>query len=268
MNAFPALRPLDLGDLLDESIGLYRRNFALFAGIVAVLAVPEAIISILVIASEPTVTTVLPNGATQTTHSSVAGSLYLAAISLIFSILIWGALSLAISYRYLGRDTTVVDAYSRVGIGRFVSLGLAAILAAVCIFVAFFTIVGWIFLAVRWLFVPQAVVLENASVGQAFGRSWNLTRGSFWRLLGYGIVLIIIITLIQVALGAVIGALLSLGSSTGAQALGQALNAIIGILVRPFEFTALTLLYYDMRVRKEGFDVQVMAETLDRRPGA
>ena len=53
-SSVPRLRPLNLGDLLDAAIALYRRNFALFVGVVAVIAVPQAIINAYVISQAET----------------------------------------------------------------------------------------------------------------------------------------------------------------------------------------------------------------------
>lgn len=122
-----------------------------------------------------------------------------------------------------------------------------------------------LFVAVRLLFVTQAIVLEDHGPISALGRSWRLTGGSFWRVLGIMLLinlLVYILTLIPSALlGGIIGAVFNTPETFILQ---QTLSTLIGyliqILVLPFLLIAYTLLYYDLRVRKEGFDLQLRAE--------
>ena len=50
LSTAPTLRPMNLGDILDTTFSLYRQNFALVAGIVAVLTIPETILNLIVTA--------------------------------------------------------------------------------------------------------------------------------------------------------------------------------------------------------------------------
>lgn len=259
---WPSLRPLDLSDLLDESLGLYRRDFGLFAGIVAVLAVPEAVTNAILTVVEPTATVRLANGVTETVGTGPWYSALAVALTAGFAILTSGALALAVSYRYLGKEITIAEAYRSVGTGRFVTLFLGAMVLTFAVAVALISVVGWIVLVVRWLFLPQAIVLEGTSAIGGLRRSWHLTRGSFWRVFGYAIVIFLIIAILQLALGGLIAAALSVAGPSGARVLGQLLGAAVNVLVRPFGFITLTLLYYDLRVRNEGFDLEVMTGAL------
>lgn len=55
------------------------------------------------------------------------------------------------------------------------------------------------FLAVRWVFYVHALTLDNESAIGSLRRSWALTRGSFWRVFGYMLVLSIIINIVTTA---------------------------------------------------------------------
>jgi hypothetical protein len=119
----------------------------------------------------------------------------------------------------------------------------------------------------RFAFLPQAIVLERAGVMESWNRSWFLVDGSWWRVFRliaavfvlYGILLIIGITL-RDALG-VLGNL----PDSFAGSLGQLWNAAVEILVLPIPLGVLTVLFYDLRVRKEGFDLELMAEHISGR---
>lgn len=253
-NAFSHLHPMGVGQILDRSFALYRQNFALFAGIVATLQIPLAIINGLITATtQPPATS-----ATNTVHfSSFSGPIGASAgsglLGLIFGAVITGALAQAISARYLGREITIGAAYASVGAGTVVSLILASILYGIIVGIGFLIlIIPGIYLVVRFLFVPEAIVLERTGIWGAFSRSSQLVKGSWWRVFGIALLVFIITAVLSGVLGAVAGALLV----SGHRVAGEVVSAIVTILVEPFEFGALILLYYDLRIRKEGFDIQ------------
>lgn len=149
----------------------------------------------------------------------------------------------------------------------FVILLLASILQAIIVALGFILLViPGVYLLVRYLFISQAIVLEHKGIGGAFSRSGELVRGSWWRVFGIGLVLFLLVAVIQQAGGGVIVGILSLGRSTTGHLIGDAVNAVVRIIVLPIELGGLTLLYYDLRIRKEGFDLQQMAQTLGRTP--
>lgn len=256
----PLLYPMSVGQILDRTFALYRQNFALFAGIVAVLQVPLAILSMLITATSPQSST---TGGTFDV-SQFSGSLALSGLtgilSLIFSAIITGALAQAISARYLGREITIEGAYMSIGTGTVVALILASILYGIIVGIGFiFLVIPGIYLLVRFLFVSEVIVLERTGIWEAFGRSSQLVSGSWWRVFGIGLLVFIITAILEGIVGSVAGALFF----TGHRVLGQAASSIVAILVKPFELGALILLYYDLRIRKEGFDIERLSRTLD-----
>ncbi len=100
-----------------------------------------------------------------------------------------------------------------------------------------------IYLVVRWVFVQQSVVIENGRNWAALDESAILTRGSWWRVFGT-LIVIGLIELGPLAMAAAIAqALPPLGAS--------ALTSMVFALVIPFPVTAQTLLYYDLKARKQ-----------------
>src|SRR5947209_12392225 len=98
-------RPMDLGDILNTTFNLYRENFQLFAGICAVIVIPQAILVAAFAAS----------------HSAIFVLLG-ALLSLVVPFLLTGALAQAVSARYLGRAMTISGAYEALGTGTILTL--------------------------------------------------------------------------------------------------------------------------------------------------
>jgi hypothetical protein len=252
---------------VDQSIALYRQNFALFAGVVALLAVPQAIITTLLNLARPS-DVVTGTGPTTVVHGDRLGAYFgysflALVVGVVFGALITGAIAQAISARYLGRRITVVDAYASIGVGAFLRLVAASLVLGILIVfgVATLFIMSVVFF-VRYLFVSQVIVLERGRLFASFARSWRLTRGSFWRVLGYAIVIYLAASIFEGIVGGIPGVLFVLGG--GKAALSGLFAAVATVLVTPFQFGALTLLYYDLRVRKEGFDLDLLAQGLSR----
>lgn len=272
-DGIPRLRPMDLGDLLDEAFMLYRRNFALFAGVVAILAIPEAVVTNLISNAGPSHplhpgshATVVVSYFVRLGATSGASSL----AGLVFSAITTGALARAISARYLGRPITIVDAYKGIGAGRLALLVIAALLYVMIIVIgAVFFVLPAVFMYVAFLFVPQVLVLERTGIFGAFGRSQRLVSGSWWRVFGIALLLTVLVAIIAggvaAVIGIVVGALFAAGhlSTVSLTVVERAFGAIAGILVQPIQLGALTLLYYDLRIRKEGFDIEVAAHGLE-----
>lgn len=126
-----------------------------------------------------------------------------------------------------------------------------------------------LFLGTRWAFTAPALLLEEQKVFAAMGRSFRLVRGSFWRVLG--------ITLLAQLLVGIGGALIqtpfnvitslvrdpdtgytdfwaNLGELS-VQGVGQVLA---GAVFYPFAAAVTTLLYIDVRMRREGLDVELL----------
>lgn len=217
---FPQRRPMSAGQIIDAAFRLYQENAGLFIGTLAVLLVPQAILDLI---SRP-----------------------LSAVSILTSTYSLGALILAIGARDQGRPITIGEAYSSLGFGTFVMLLVTNIVAAIIIAISLvLLIIPGIYVLVRLAFIDPVVVLERTGIGEALSRSWGLVRGSWWRAFGIGLLVFILTGLVE----GVVGGILSFSFDPR---LGNAIGVIVGIIVQPFAVSALVLLYYDLRIRKEG----------------
>jgi Membrane domain of glycerophosphoryl diester phosphodiesterase len=272
------LRPMGVGDLLDEVFGLYRRNFRLFVGIVAVLTIPQTIVS-LIFALHSTAAVFVKHGPNNYSFhgdaffQSLAFAVPSLVISILFAQLITAALARAISEKYLGHDVSVKQAYASIGMATLITLVLALLRLGITLIVGFFfLIIPFFYFLVRYAFITPVIVLEGTGVRKAFSRSAELVRGSWWRVFGILLLLVLIVAVIGFVLLFVLGAVLSrilvLNHSTGGIIWTQIISAIVGIFIQPIELATVVLLYYDLRIRKEGFDLEVAAENMGRPPRA
>jgi phosphotransferase system glucose/maltose/N-acetylglucosamine-specific IIC component len=146
--------------------------------------------------------------------------------------------------------------------GRGAAVGLAVGLAVLSLF-------GSLYLFIRWYLVSPAIMLEDAGVWASMRRSAQLVRGSWWRVLGYVIVAGIILAIVSTAVSGIFSAV---GGAFPADWFGwvfTGIGAILAALVtQPVSALVVLMLYADLRVRKEGLDLQLRAGQAGTYPGA
>jgi hypothetical protein len=115
---------------------------------------------------------------------------------------------------------------------------------------------------VRLLLTTQAIVLEGQGPLAGLARSWRLVGQAFWRSLGifllvYAFIYIVslVVQLPLIVLGVFFGVLLN--NSVLYQSIASLVTYGVLILVLPLQFIIFTLLYYDLRIRKEGYDLEL-----------
>ncbi len=160
---------------------------------------------------------------------------------------------------YIGMVLIIVAylAFS-VGLGAFrgLAVGTTAGLGShilVLVMLTLASIFGFAYLMTRWSFFFAAIVFEKVSPG--LGKSWRLTRGNFWRLVGLYLVVAILNGIILFVLQSAV--VLFLGSSI----LAFLLNSLVSILVMMTPVITYAVIYFDLRVRNEAVDLKGMLET-------
>ena len=144
--------------------------------------------------------------------------------------------------------------------GKIAGAGIGALLAVIGGFGA-----AWfmIWVACAYGITTPIVVLEDLSSSfDAFGRSWELTRGARGKLCGTVVVAWLISQLLpQIIVGAFSGAL-GVAGNTSLQPFFVVFASLLSIVLTPILPCAYTLLYYDLRVRREAFDLQMLSAQL------
>ena len=128
-----------------------------------------------------------------------------------------------------------------------------------------------LFLSTRLAFVGVCVVLERAGLRAALARSWRLTAGrQFWRVLGIRLLTSVVVgvaaQVLSVPISLIGGVAIVATSDPSHIFMWQAIVAgvsglVTGVVTTPFTAGVDALLYVDQRIRREGFDVQLVAAT-------
>lgn len=253
--ASPDLRPLSVGEILDVAFQLFRRLFAPLVVIQVVCTAVPVAVNVYVQAS----------GGTEQNFTLTMGVMVL---SIVLSAIAMTASIHLISAHYLGKTLTAGEALAR-------AMGNLGAAVAVSLMVGLLVGVGILLLVVPGIILLcglvvalQALVLEpDTGATQALSRSWQLTKGHKGRMFGLLLAIVAITMVPALALGALAGVGAGAGALTGAEAVGAfalaliALGAILQMVLYPYLYCAVTVAYYDLRVRKEAFDLQVLASS-------
>ena len=265
------LHPMSVGDVLDGSFKLLKANFRTILLVVASIVVPVQLVSAFLLREQvaPGVLNVLRDPTLAQDQSAFtlgdAGmSLLTAVLSLITAPLIAGAVSRVCAASYLGQQIGPGDAL-RTTIRRLPALLAASFLVGLAMLGGFILcILPGIALAVMYTVVTPAMMIEEIGPIEGMRRSWRLVKPRFWGVLG----IVALAWMISFFLGNLLGGAPStIGTLLGGSfawlwiAVGAVLSTVVSA---PITAIVDTLLYFDGRIRNEGFDLQVMAQDLER----
>ena len=143
--------------------------------------------------------------------------------------------------------------------------GLFLGIMALILIPVFIVVIIW--LSVRLYFATMCAVVEDVSPTQALGRSWKLTRGAFWRVLGRVALMLLVVgaassILSGVITSVVLGLLSFLDAPWLIALVSTLLGALVSGLVQPVTASFNSLMYVDERIRKEGLGPRLQ-EALD-----
>jgi uncharacterized membrane protein len=187
---------------------------------------------------------------------------------LVLNLVATGATVFIVSESYLGRPISAREALDRATpyIGRIL---VCSLLLALVVGLGFLLlIIPGIMLAVGLALAIPAVILEpRSSASAALSRSWELTRGARWRIFGLGVTLLVLLYIPALAMTGLLALLVSsghavIGSASVPMIAVLAVSGIVQMFIYPLFYCVLTVTYYDLRVRKEGFDLELLASTL------
>jgi hypothetical protein len=267
------LRPLSLGELLDRIFFLYRRHFLLFIGIAAI---PYLVVLIPVLAG--LILYGLPGHSRPPSSvlavAAVVGVILIILVGLaVFVAFLYsaGASVFAVSEIYAGRQASIRGSFRLVRGKGWTLLGVVLLSGLIMIGGLLALVIPGIYLMCRIPLATAAAMIEDLGPSDAIRRSFSLTKDFAGRSaliyllaasMSYGVGLMFQIPFfVLIAITAKQSHLMLLWT-----VLGQVGNVLGGILVAPVHTIGFALFYYDLRVRKEAFDLQMMMQAIGPDP--
>jgi hypothetical protein len=253
---------MSVGDILDRGLKLLLARLPTLFVITFLVQLPVLAFQVL--------TPVLAQSNAPGATLLMLGGVFL--LALILTPVGTAAILHVISQEFIDRHVGVGPAFE-VGLARFGSILLASILSGLVVGVGFMLCIipGLIFFSWFALF-SQVIVVEGLGAIDSLSRSKALSEGYRMRILGVWLLLIIIQALLGGALGVVLEMLFPsfqrVQTSFGVQVQVNTMNQVIHqlltfpvtALVATFNSVCMTLLYFDLRIRKEGFDLELAAQ--------
>ena len=251
------LRPLTIGDLFSGAFEAIRSNpKVLFGFTIVIMLLVSLIASVSILVSglgyESVINAENDPQALQQTTENFANALLLQMISNLVQWLstfagtsiLTGLLAATVSQLTVGRKLTLSEAWAmtRKRLGSLIgSFALTAL--------------------IKLLFAPMCAVLEEIGPVASLKRSWSLVKGEFWPTLGRFLLMNLVIGFIGGFLGFVIGLIGGLVTvvvtSNPTSPIGLAISMFFVMLgsglLLPFSAAFETLIYTDLRIRKENF---------------
>ena len=267
------LHPMGIGEILDVAIKIYRRNaWTLFRIVLVVIAPLSLLANLIVVSAIPAHLTphterigdqlfIVTTPTTAQWHTLLAGVAAAALLGMVGYLVATGATYKAVADAFLGGEPnwkrSLAYAFKRAHSLLWVTLlgGLLVMTGTVLFFIP------GLYLGVAFAVVIPAVMTEDIRGRAALRRSRRLVKGRWWR------------TLTLLVLGAILSGVLFYaailmvpvvtGNAGPRTVVGVVVDALtstaLSALTIPFAAAYVTVLYFDLRVRREAFDLQLLA---------
>ena len=238
-----ALRPRSAAELVDAAFQVYRREPLQFIVALALIYVPWMLIASL-------------TGLTASARTGLMPDFTMIVISLVGSALVYtlaaGVTTVIASEVYFGRPADVAKAFGAAG-RHLISLVLTNMLGAIMIIIGFMLLfVPGLYVFARLFAITQVITLENGGMLAAFSRTSFLSKGHKRHIINaMGLVF-----LLNVAVSLGVSFMTAMIPSLVVRLV---INTIVSVVVYPIVGITATLLYYDVRIRREGFDIEYLA---------
>lgn len=248
MSSLP-LQARSTTELVDAAIQLYRRDAMRYMLLTALAYAPLVLLQFVVFNGSPDAAEL----------ATPTGMLVYVAMFIGFS-LISAALARMAASAYMGQPQEIDESIREVlpRVPALVVSTTAKYFLFMLGLIAF--VVPGFYVITRYFATTQAIVLEGAGIGAAFSRSSVLSKG-LKRHIFNTLALVWIIYLI-VAMGA------TMLAATFGELVVSVVSALVTVVAYPMVGIAEVVLYYDARIRQEGYDIEVMAGALDGAPAS
>jgi hypothetical protein len=272
------IHPLSFGELLDRTFTYYRKHFWTFAGI---MVIPQLFIflqgtlNVIVFSPLQTSMSAKPNpGALKDLFFSptlVGFTALFVFLYVILGVLAYGAVTREVSEIQLGRSLTIRESY-RLPLERTGGLVVLILLFLLLLLAGAITIILPILMSLWYAFAVPVLLEEKTSPRKALKRSRRLSKGNRGQILAITVLMSLVVWIAMLVAGfpfmivTIILTARKLAIPIWLQILASLLHGSAGALTSSLTPIGLALLYYDVRVKKEGYDLQVMMENLGPEP--
>jgi hypothetical protein len=245
-------RPRSIPEIIDASIQLFRRSYRELIAITAIGYVPW-------IAASTLLTRLSATRGTADVDSFLATPVWLVLAGTVWFAVVSAGCIAAASDAYLGKEPQIASALRRAlrrawpivaaSLVTWVLAGLGLILL----------IIPGLYVFARFALSPTIALLEQRSTGESLARASSLSRDRKLHIIGALGAALLIYLVVAATVGLVIGL-------TGQMALAPVAEAIVTIGISPLIAVVSAVLYYDLRIRAEGFDVELLERQLQTGP--
>jgi hypothetical protein len=268
------LHPMTFGDIIDGAFKLLKANVRTIVLVSAVFLVPINLVAgffqrdllggygLLQLANDPSLVDQAANA--DPSNALLLSALLAAFASFLITPFIGGAVSSIVAASYLGEEPEPGPVMRATGRRFLALLGAFFFTLLVKLGAALFCLVGALVPMALFLVTTPALMVEELGPIQAMARSVTLVRTRFWPVMGIGIVSGLLASVLESILSWPFGLVVSvIGFRWGwiLAAIGEILPALVTM---PLVAIVATLVYFDLRIRNEGFDLQMIAAELAR----
>ena len=277
----PELRPLGVGEIIDAAIKVVSSNARVLFTIAAMIFAPLGILQLLAYTAfgAGDIASLLDSLAVEdSTLTDEQFDLFLdSAVQLLILVLVLAVLAGVGTVLAQGATVkAVADVYQgsvpewqqsiRFGFRRFFAiLGAVLMVFIGSTFGLIFCLVPGVWLYISWSVTVPALVVEHLGAFEAIQRSYRLVRRRFWPVLGVVVLSVLLYGTISYlfSLAGSLFTFLGDGTSVGIPVAASVISSTLSsIVVQPFIAAVLIVLYFDLRVRAEGYDLRLMATEL------
>ncbi len=251
-----AIGQLSVGQILDQSLSLFKNRFPLFMGIGGIVYAPVLLVQsilTLVLVNQPA------DGATpEEVMSAAMETMWVAmGITMVFvgillivaGPLLYAAVTYAVSKEYLGQRATIKESIGN-AFSKLWPVIYTGFISGIFIMFGFLLfIIPGIYLTFKYYLAQQVVVLEDKRGFAAMERSGQLMKGSY----GIAFVLGFLVWIISFMMG-VVGGVVPIPYVT------EIITVIVQTALVTIWTIAAVVLYFHCRARNENYDLQLLAE--------
>ncbi len=254
------LKPMSVGEILDTAFTLYKEQFKSYLSIVVIIMAVNMAFGIFALVAQ------------RHLGNAAAGIAFLATLIAMIAIGLaaGGGLVKKASEQISDHEISGMEAL-RFGFRKTWYIFLGGLLCMIIVSLAsILLVIPGIYLGNLYFLFTQVIIVEGKGPWSALKRSKELIKGSWWRSFGIILLTYLLVAVISWAAAFVISLIVLglFGTGLTGQIIDLILRTPVSCLLVPISTIATTLLYYDLRIRKENLDLKLMVDNLSNTSGS